>query len=487
MSSPVASKCPFQHESAVAVPNRDAMAMHYEVNSGPKGLPVLGMIKEAMQDPLSFLMQNAQTYGDIVPFHIMGMKMLQLNHPELIRYVLMENHKNYYKSDVYIRFESVLGKGLLTSNGDKWRRDRQKIQPMFKREEVEGYYYAIVNEVSEKYKQRWLKLTESGAAEINITSEMAAITIEVILKSIFGKDNLDESAIRSLHHSYGVFIEYLKDLRLLPRVDMRRLFQTPAYHRFYKELVNVESILKGLKEKYRREAFPDKNNMLALLIEAQKEDPQNFSERDIRDHSVSMVFAGYETTSILMQWMWYVLDSRSDVVEALRTDLRKCASCVFTEDSSSLSYEQVEKSQYLTAFFKETMRLYPPFWGTSRQNLKEDWYGDYRVPAGTVVILPQIVMHRSPRLWDNPNAFVPERFSPENEAKIHPGAYFPFSLGPRKCSGFKMVEMEAKTIFAKLLPMFTVTALNTINNGLEGSISLKLDKSLIASLKRNCS
>jgi cytochrome P450 len=407
-----------------------------------------------------------------------------LNHPDLIRHVLMDNHKNYIKSEAYIRFESVLGKGLLTSNGDKWRRDRQKIQPMFKREEVEGYYYSIINEVSEKYKRRWLSLTENGCAEIDITGEMAAITIEVILKSIFGKDNLREETIRSLHHSYGVFIEYLKDLRLFPRIDMRKLFQTPAYHRFKKELVNVETILRELKEKYRADAFPDKNNMLALLIEAQKADPQNFSELDIRDHSVSMVFAGYETTSILMQWMWYVLDTRPDVVRKLRENISRDAPCALTFDSTALTYDAVEKNDYLTAVFHEVMRLYPPFWGTSRTNLEDDYYGDYKLPKGTVVVLPQIVMHRHPRWWEEPNAFIPERFLPENESKIPEGAYFPFSHGPRKCSGYKLVEMEAKTIFTKLLPLFNVRALNTLGNNLDASISLKLQQPLRVEITR---
>jgi cytochrome P450 len=472
-----AMQCPINHEPAPA-------SQHYTVTGGPKGLPVFGPLFEALKNPIAFMMQNALQYGDIVPYKMAGMNILQINHPDLIRYVLLENHKNYYKSDAYIRFESVLGKGLLTSNGDKWKRDRQKIQPMFKREEVEGYYYTIVNEVSEKYKQRWLKLTEHGSAEINISAEMAAITIEVILKSIFGKDNLDEATIRSLHYSYGVFIEYLKDLRLLPKVDMRKMLHTPAYYKFKKELVNVETILKNLAAKYRSEAFPDKNNMLALLIEAQKADPKNFSEIDIRDHSVSMVFAGYETTSILMQWMWYALDSHPDTVAKLREEIARNAPCTLEKDSLSLTYDQVNRNHYLTAVYMETMRLYPPFWGTSRCNITDDKFGDYHVPKGTTIILPQSIMHRHPRWWANPNAFIPERFLPENEKKIEEGAYFPFSHGPRKCSGFKLVEMEAKTIFTKLLPMFNVTAINTFANHLDASISLKLTHPLRVSITR---
>ena len=395
----------------------------------------------------------------------------------------MENSKNYKKSKGYIRYESALGLGLITSSGEKWKRDRQKIQPMFKRELIEGYYYEVVSAVAEKYKERWLKLTENGTAEIDLSQEMAAITIEVVLKVIFGKDNLDEATVASLYKSSVVLMEYVKSQRLLPKVDMRRMLRTAASKAFQRELLNVETLLAHFSAQYRAGALTDKYNILALLIEAQKEYPDSFSERDIRDHSISMVFAGFETTSLLMQWMWFVLDGRPEIEEKACADILAAAPNAAT-DSMSITYEQTGKMDYLFAVIKETMRVYPPFWVISREAVEDDMLGDYKIEKGTTIVLPQIIMQRHPKWWVDPNAFIPERFLDGNEEKIDDGCYFPFSQGPRKCSAYKFAEMEGRLVFTKLLPLFRVKVINAVGNGFNPGISLKPQYSIRAQISR---
>jgi cytochrome P450 len=456
----------------------------YTVTGGPKGPPILGTIGAVIRDPLSFFVENSLRYGDIIPFNDLGKRIIQVNHPELVKYVLIENYKNYHKSESYIRFESAIGRGLLTSNGAKWKQDRQKIQPMFRREQIEGYYFDVISEVSEKYKQRWFALTEKGKAEIDLTREMTVITTEIILKLIFGRDNLDEDAITTLHHSYSVFMEYLKVPRLLSRVDLSKLFHTPGYLKFKKALARVDAIIARLLAEHRKGQRPDKYNMLVLLSEAQKQDPDHFSELDIMEHSRTMVFAGFETTSILMQWMWYALDGRPDVENKLRGEITEQAPCTAARDSSGLTHEAINKMDYLSATFKETMRLYPPIWITSREPVEKDSLGDFEVEPGNIILLPQIIMQRHPRWWNEPNAFIPERFSPENEAGIDAGLYFPFSHGARKCSGYKLAEMEAKIIFSKLLPLFRVKALNSLGNNFDPGITLKFKRPLLAEITR---
>jgi len=256
------------------------------------------------------------------------------------------------------------------------------------------------------------------------------------------------------------------------------------YFRFKKELANIDNRIKMLAEKYRRSGLTDRYNMLALLIEAQKSAPDHFSDKDIRDHCVSMVFAGFESTSILMQWFWYMLDEHPDIKQKLKEDIIRHAPNTATADSSDLSYEAVQSMGYLSMVFKETMRLYPPFWMTGREPIEDDYLGDFKVEKGTAVVVHQFAMHRHPKYWENPDSFVAERFSPENEANIDEGLYFPFSLGPRKCSGHMFVDMEAKTIIAKLLPLFDITALNKIGNPMCPGISLKLKAPLRVQIKR---
>jgi cytochrome P450 len=448
-----------------------------------KGLPFIGMLIPCIKDPLNFIENSAQRYGDIISFTSMGQKVAQLNHPDLIRYVLIENHKNYKKNAAYIRFESVGGQGLLTSHGDKWKRDRQKIQPLFNRELIAGFHYEIANEISEKLKKKWLTLTTAGPAEVNIIREMATITTEVIIKIAFGRD-IDSETVKSIHHSYEILIDYLKNIRVFPRVDSRKLFCMPSYFKFKRALDYVDAFVSKLTMEYRSGSSRDRRNMLALLLDAQKNDPDHFNDREIRDQCVTMIFAGFETTSLTLQWMWYALDGRPDIQESLRRDITNAAPCTATPDSHNMTFESVSKMDYLAALFRETLRLYPSFWVTGREPIEDDYLGDFKLAKGTIVVLPQFAMHRHPRYWENPDECIPERFLPLNEVHFDEGIYFPFTHGPRKCIGSVFSEMEAKTIMAKLVPFFNVEVLNKENNPLYPGVSLKLKHPLMARISR---
>ncbi len=455
---------------------------HYRVVE-LNGLPFIGLAIPIMRDSLGAVMEHSQHDGDIIAVKIMGQRTLLLNHPDLIRYVLVDNHRNYRKSSAYIRFESAIGQGILVSNGEKWRRDRPKIQPMFSRERISHDYFDVVNEVSEKYKNKWLKLTEHGSADINITEEMARITTEVILKSIFGRD-IDDRTIHSLHGAYSVLITYLKNLRIFPKVDLRKYMCAPSYFRFRNALKYIDSQLLRLTEQYKQQGLHDPKNFLALLMKAQQDDPANFTDKDIRDHAVTMVFAGFESTSIMMQWIWYALDEEPEIRQKLRQDIVANAPCLAEQNSLGLTYDMLQNMDYLSAVLKETMRLYPPFWLGGRQALEDDWFGDFKVPRGTVIAVPHITMQRNPKWWNEPNSFIPERFLGDAEKTIDPGIYFPFSLGPRKCSGHSFVDMEARGIIAKLLPWFDVVALNKVGNSMQPGISLKLRHPLMVRISR---
>lgn len=449
-----------------------------------KTLPFIGIFHELRKDALECMKKNSLLEGDVITFQVMGRELMQVNHPDIVKHVLMTNHKNYYKSQSNIRFETVLGKGLFTSNGEKWRRDRQKIQPMFKREQIEGYYFEVVNSVSEKYKKRWLSLANTKNEEINLAEEMSALTTEIVLKIIFGKDNLDETAVKTLYKSYNYLLDHLKYQRILPKVDFHKIFRTRAHRLFKEEMTQVETILERVSEQYKTGASSDKYNFVALLLEAQKEYPEYFSKQDIVDQAMSMVLAGFETTSLLLQWMWYALDSHPDIRQKLRAEITQHAPVALQTDSSALTYEAVSKMHYLLAAFREAMRMYPPAWATTRMPIEDDYIGDLKLERNCTIVLPQFIMHRHPRWWKEPDSFIPERFLPENENSIDPGLYFPFSQGPRKCIGYRLAEVEVCVIFAKLLPFFDVTLFNAKDNGFDPGITLKFKHPLRASIRR---
>lgn len=456
---------------------------HYQMTSRCSNW-LLGEMIPAFTNPTYFLYENMNTGADVIAFKMALQKGLQINHPDLVHHILVGNHKNYIKSKPYIRFESAIGAGLLTTNEDKWKRDRQKIQPMFNRERIMGYYFEVINEATEAYKSRLITKIEAGNHTINLSQEMAYITTEVILKSIFGRD-VDNETIAALYDSYAVAIDYLKNIRVFPTIDSRRIFCTPSYFRFKKAVNHIDRCIVRLCEKYKDEVLSDKHNMLALLINAQKENPEHFTDQVIRDHATTMVFAGFESTSIMMQWFWYVLDEQKDLRSLLLEEIKAYCPEAAKRNSEKITYESINAMPILAAALKETMRLYPPFWMLGREALEEETIGTITIPKNVSIVLPQLAIHRHPQWWDKPNSFMYERFLPENEKNIHPGAYFPFSHGPRKCSGQAFVEMEAKIIVAKLLPCFSFAILNKVGNGFDPGISLKLKKPLLAKVTLN--
>ena len=161
----------------------------------------------------------------------------------------------------------------------------------------------------------------------------------------------------------------------------------------------------------------------------------------------------------------------------LRAEINEC-----TKDG--LTVEAVNRMDYLTAIFKEAMRMFPPFWVTGREALEDDMLGDLKIKQGTVVIVPQFVMQRHPRFWEKPDDFQPDRFLNDGEKNMDEGAYFPFSHGPRKCIGYKVAEIEAKVIFAKLFPAFHVKILNRDNNGFDAGVSLQPQHQFVAEIRR---
>ncbi len=455
----------------------------YIFKGGPKGPFFIGLLQQMKSDPIGFMEKNSIEYGDFIPFSVMGKNMIQVNHPDLVRYVLMSNAKNYSKGKNYRRFEPALGQGLFTSSGEKWKKDRQKIQPMFKTEQIQGYYFDIVKSVSIKYKKLWEDRIKSNDNIINISSEMSFMTTEIILKSIFGKDNINDESVRSLHRSYSVLIEYLKKQRLFPDIDFRAIFNTGQYKLFKEELANIENILNELIIRYNNGSVCDEYNMLSLLLKDKKLDSESWSNSDIRDHTVSMVVGGFETTSLLMQWIWFALDTNPNVRENLYNQLVINMPYLSDGNSDKISYKDMVGIEYLNGVISEAMRLYPPFWATARTPIKDDYFGSYKVKAGSVVILPQMIMHRHERWWHKSKDFLPERFA-DNQNKEKEFIYFPFSLGPRKCIGFRFAIMEAKTIISVLATSFNVEILNSESHEFSPGITLKTKNNIMAKISK---
>jgi cytochrome P450 len=402
---------------------------------GPRGELILGNMRPFIRDPLAFLTQAARQYGKVVCFPFLHRKFYLLSDPDDIELVLVKYHTNFIKT-ASLRtsgVQQVMGNGLVTSEGEFWRKQRRLAQPGFHRERIAGYSHLAVSFADQMLK-RW-----KPSEPVDLHKEMMRLTLRVVAKTLFNadvsRDNNEigqalDTCIRQFATQWtfrGIF------LQRFPTADRRRL------HLAVKKLNNV--IYRIISE-HRKEG--DSNDLLSMLMSSQDEDGSQMTDEQLRDEAMTLFLAGHETTAILLCWTWLFLMQTPVVEEKLHAELRTIL------DGRLPTFDDLPKLRYAEQIIKESMRLYPPIWGVARQALGDFEASGYRIPAGSEVIMSQWVNHRDSKYFEEPQEFRPERWTEEFAKQLPKFAYFPFSAGPRNCIGSGFVMMESVLVLATM-------------------------------------
>jgi len=336
-----------------------------------------------------------------------------IHHPDDVKRVLVSNHRNYTKGVGLDRVKILLGKGIMTSEGELWKRQRYMMQPLFHRRVVTEFAQVIAR-VNDRCIARWEGLARGGEL-VNLTDEMSELTLEIVLRSIFGRD-LDR-----LSAPFEVVTrEQSRDLQF-------------AYK--FRSLTKLVAQLIAERRASAEEHF----DYVAMLMNARDKDSgAPMGERELIDEIMTLVVAGHETTASGLNWTWYLISQHPQVEARLHAELDAAA------DVPAPTLSEMEELRYTRQVIDEALRLYPPGWVLSRRTIEADVLGGYPVAAGTNVLLPLYLLHRHPRFWQDPEAFDPERFASEHESQRPRFAYMPFAAGPRHCIGetFALYEMQ---------------------------------------------
>lgn len=361
-------------------------------------------------------------FGDIVGIQPLQRKSISLllNNPEHIKHVLISNHHNYTKGVGFERVKMLLGNGIIVSDGDFWRSQRRMIQPAFHRDIIASQA-RIMRLCNERKLADWRRKAQAGEA-INLTEEMSALALEVILRSLFS-DDLDALIDAEGGNPFSLLVEDVtRDLNLAMR------FRTLTRH--------VANIMENRRQQGRIE-----HDFLSFLMETRDKDTgEPMSDKALIDEVMTIIVAGHETTASTLNWAWYLLAKHSEVEAQLHKEV--------DDLEQSLNFESLNALRYTRQIIDETLRLYPPVWLFSRKAISEDRLvheaGDVNVPAGADIFLCPYLLHRDELYWYNPDKFLPERFSDEKIKQRNRYVYFPFSLGSRRCIGefFSLVEMQ---------------------------------------------
>jgi cytochrome P450 len=363
-----------------------------------------------------------------------------LNKPEFIEHVLLTNHRNYDKGRLNRQILGpVLGEGLLTAEGDAWRRQRRATAPAFHRRRIEAA--ATVMTLSAEAAVERLRPAARAGQPVEIMPEMMALTMDIIGRALFSRD-LGPSvfdlgaAVSTIIHSFGK----PSPLDLLGLPEWLPRHRAPEAKR---AVAQLDAMIDGIiaEGRARQEEGDD---LLAMLIDYRDEEGRGFGDRALRDQIMTLFAAGHETTGVALTWVFYLLSQHPEVEARLHEELDTVLGGRLPEVAD------LERLDYARKVIDETLRLFPPAFAINRFSLGPDRIGSHDIRPDTLITISPYVTQRSPLWWEDPLRFDPERFAPGTESGRHRFAYFPFGGGPRVCIGNTFALMEARLVLATL-------------------------------------
>jgi cytochrome P450 len=393
-----------------------------------------GQLFAFRRDPTGFLLRMAEKYGQVVHLRFASRDVYLLSNPADIEALLVSQHRKFVKGTALQATRRVLGKGLLTSEGDFHLRQRRLIQPIFHRQRIAAYGENMV-QAAAALSTRW-----TDGLVLDMHAAMMALTLSIVGKTLFGTDVEAEAAeigeavnglLASFFQINGPFGRWIEAFDLPParrsRAGQARLnatmFRMIAEHR----------------------AAGDRGDLLSMLLAAQDEDGgARMTDEQVRDEAMTLFLAGHETTANALSWTWHLLSKHPQAERKLHAELDTVLNgrVPVVADLPRLSYTRMVLS--------EALRLYPPAWVMTRLSVEPFEASGYTLPAGSPVLASQWVNHHQASFFPEPFEFRPERWTPEAEAKLPKFAYFPFGGGSRVCIGESFAWMEGVLLIATL-------------------------------------
>jgi cytochrome P450 len=388
-------------------------------------------------DPLGYFAGLVREYGDLIGLRILNFRILLINHPDHIEDVLVNHPRKFIKGRVLKANKRVFGSGLLTSEGDFWLRQRRLAQPAFHRARIAGYASTMV-----EYTERLLHGWQDGE-ERDLHKEMMRLTLQIVGKTLFDADV--EGDAQDVGKSMELLLELGADFRRTVLVP--HWLPTPANFRLERAIRKIEEVLyRIIAEK--RASGRDAGDLLSMLLAAQDEDGSRMTDKQLRDEAITLFLAGHETTANTLSWTWWLLAQNPAVEARLHAELRSVLG------GQTPSLDDLPKLVYTNQVITESLRLYPPAWGTARTAIEDHEIAGYSVPKGSGVSFAQWTVHRDARWYDAPGEFRPERWEGDLLKRIPRFAYFPFGGGPRQCIGNSFALMEAALVLATIAQQY---------------------------------
>ena len=414
---------------------------------GPRSLSPFGSAPAIARDTQGFARDLWQHYGDIVRFRFLFWPAYALYHPDHLKYVLADNHRNYDKRlPMMETLRPLMGNGLLTNNGESWLHQRRLMQSSFHHTRLAGFG-TIMTRATLAMLERW---QSTGSQPLDIPLEMMRLTQRVVGLALFNYDLSDEGD--TVGRTFTMLLPLLSTYTFVPFPPL--WVPTPRNRRILAGLETLNRVVYSLISERRKQASDsgmDTGDLLSMLLVARDEETgEGMSDQQLRDEVMTFLLAGQETTALTLTWTWYLLSQYPEVEHRLHAELETVlgGQTPTVDDLGSLPYTRM--------VIQETLRLYPPNFGIIRHTIADDEIGGYPVPTNSLIFLTPYYTHRHPTFWEDPERFDPERFTSERSVGRPRFAYVPFGGGPRQCIGNTFAMMEAQLALATVAQRFTL-------------------------------
>jgi cytochrome P450 len=418
----------------------------------PRANRLLGFALELQRDQLRTYERAMREYGDMVRL-VVGPPGVRFDlycafHPDGVQRVLAGSREGYSKQTPgYREIAAAIGQGLLTSEGQMWQRQRRLIQPLFTRKQISTYATLMADEAG-RTADRWDR-GDAQRVRVDAHSEMIRLTLRVVGRAIFGGDV--EHATDVIRRTFPVLTRHTFRRAMAP-VAPPAAWPTPGNLRAARAQRELYALVDDLIAR-RRAAGIGGEDLLSRLLDAR--DPETGTRMEIqqiRDEALIFLLAGHETTSNALTFTLQLLGRHPDEQQRVADEVADVLG------ARAPTAQDVPALRRTAMALKEAMRLYPPLYALARRAERADEIGGYRIPPGSLMVVSQWATHRHPRIWKDPAAFSPDRFTPEQEATRHRYAYFPFGGGPRACIGSHFALQEAQIALAVLLQRYRIRA-----------------------------
>jgi cytochrome P450 len=423
---------------------------------GPKGRWLIGSLPMLGGRGLETIESWAREYGDILYGRALNLGFCLITRPDLIEDVLVNQSATFVKGLGLGANRRYLGDGLLTSEGELWRRQRYLTQPAFHRRNI-GRYAEVMVQHTGSTMATW------KAGEVHeLYRDLTHLALEIVTRVLFDVD-IDGHLDRVVAATNA---GQLRSSRGIAPMYALRYFPTPRNLRYLWTIRRLDEVIYRIIRQ-RRASGQSGTDLLSMLLQARDEQGLPMSDRQLRDEVVTLIFTGSETVALTLSYVWYLLAQHPEVQARLADELDEQL------QGRAPSLEDLPKLTYTDKIIKEALRLYPPVWAFLREAVRPVEVGGYTLPAGTTFVLSQWISHRDSRFYDDPREFRPERWTNEFEKQLPKFAYFPFGGGQRTCIGAAFAKMETALLLATMAQRFRVSLAPGFKLDLLPSITLQ--------------